>query len=107
MKRLSWPNLTRSSVLSIETRSSVSEASDILVYVSRDWSVLAAMKEASWLARQRSRTPQERLEAAARLRDWAHQVHSEADANSSRTADLANHARLASMFRLADAWLTR
>ena len=85
----------------------MSDASDILEYVSRDWSVLAAMKEISWLARQRSRTPQERLEAAARLRDWAHQVRSQADAEGSRTADLANHARLSSMFRRADAQLTR
>ncbi len=63
---------------------------------------LEAIKEADWLARQRSRSPSERLEAAAELRTWAHQARPDTDWEAHRREDLENHVRVAALMRRAD-----
>ena len=63
---------------------------------------LAAIKDADWIARQRSRSVAERIEAGSALRDWAHIAHPDLDWARLRDEDIESHARVAALMRRAD-----
>ena len=68
---------------------------------------LAAIKDADWMARQRARTPAQRMEVGAELRIWAQEARPGLDRARDRESDLQSHARVAALMRRADAWFAR
>ena len=72
-------------------------------FVARDWHRLRESKDDYWAARIARLGPAEGLRIAGELRAQVMAIHPDWPSAADRDADLADHARLADLFRRADA----
>lgn len=70
--------------------------------VRRDWAAVRAAKDDYWAARIRRLGPQEGLRIADELRRQMLAIHPRWPSEAERRRDLADHRRVAELFRRAD-----
>jgi hypothetical protein len=72
---------------------------DLQRFAARDWSGVAAAKEAEWLRRKRTMSPLEVLQLSDEMRRHAHAVHPTPPTLADRLADLEVHHRVSIALR--------